>query len=131
MAERKRKRPEDMVSPKDRVFTDQPKPIKEAIVVGAQSKTIWGLLYSQALLLLGVVSDTIGQGLDLLFWLLGVLPALTAEVGGQLGTTSQLAGWLRLNVTGISVSLVCVLLVVALVRHWRDKIALEKARKAP
>ncbi|HXF89533.1 MAG TPA: hypothetical protein VNK48_14350 [Xanthobacteraceae bacterium] len=122
---RSKRQPEDRVSP-GRFAYEAKVPVKEVLKVGAQSKTLWSLAMSWLAIAGAMLTDILDQGLDWVYWLLGILPAVTAEVSGHISTTAQIAGWLKLNLANCTLTIVLVLLVVAFVRHWRDRVRLHR-----
>lgn len=98
-----------------------PLPAPSAQVEAAKSKTVWSLLAGLATWITSKTEAAMGWLSDRVDSISGLVSTVHDDVSGSLAPLKALAGLVKANLGAILPSLATVLIVVAIVRHVRDK----------
>jgi lysozyme len=94
---------------------------KPAIKTAASSPSLWALLNAKVVLVLGVATDAIKHAWEWGASAIGVVPDVENDVQGLLSHGQTFSTWLHLDWERICLAVVIPCILVAFVRHLRDK----------
>jgi predicted chitinase len=110
-----------------------PSRIAAAVKTVNKSTSVWALINAKLVILVGGVLGGFKAAWDYLLTVLDVLPAIVSDVGGTLEQGKQVSQFLSLSAEtwmAIAAVIALPLIVIAAVRHTRDKQALEQTDAA-
>lgn len=99
------------------------------LVEAARSRSVWSLVAAGLAAVVQPLTDWIGAAADTASSWVALVPQVNTEVTTVMDPLQSLGGMLRLNLATVTTSVAGVLILVAIVRHARDKAELVNRRK--